>query len=208
MSFIAQHGWQRGCGKWRRKRRGGCLSLQLKRFLTERNTQLGSLTFQRAWFSAKDVSRTCPRHEFSLSLPTNCCDVLKVLATSYPKSTHTLTQTHRHTHFLVPMTRASVGCLGFLIYWCSGLSKRGPGGWGELADFIPSCLARGCVIQLAMCWFTMDIFEMDASATKSLMSPLTLQLPSSSLPEGFLWPQELFSLGTEQTRGATGTILN
>ena len=50
-----------------------------------------------------------------------------------------------------------------------GLSKRELHGWGQ-PDFSSSCFASSCVIQLAICLFRVDVFEMNAAAIKSLTS--------------------------------------
>lgn len=55
-------------------------------------------------------------------------------------------------------------CLGY-----PGPPHRGAS-WRAQPDSLSSCLASSCVKQLAVCWFEMDVFEMDALVTKNLMS--------------------------------------
>ena len=46
--------------------------------------------------------------------------------------------------------------------------------WGRTGS-LTSCLASSCVIQLVMCLFKMDVFEVDAPATKSFQQAFILQ---------------------------------
>ena len=50
-----------------------------------------------------------------------------------------------------------------------GLSKRGISGWGQL-NLLFNCFASSCVLQLSICVFDKDVFEMSALVIESLIS--------------------------------------